>query len=181
MRCSPITAFLAFVAFFAAFAFTLPEKTQKQPTALKWYTWEQAVELQKTAPKKVMVDMYTDWCGWCKHMDATTFADSAVVAYLQENFYPVKFNAEQKEELKFRDYNFKYVAPDGQGRGVHELAVSLLDGKLGYPSIVYLTSGYERILISPGYKDVTGMMKELTFVRDDIYKSKSFEEYKAGK
>jgi thioredoxin-related protein len=83
--------------------------------------------------------------------------------------------------LKFRDYNFKYIAPDGQGRGVHELAVSLLDGKLGYPSIVYLTSGYERILISPGYKDVTGMMKELTFVRDDIYKSKSFEEYKAGK
>jgi uncharacterized protein YyaL (SSP411 family) len=175
-----IVSMIALAALCTCFGFTQPRPT-KQPNTLTWYTWEQAVELQKTKPKKVMVDMYTDWCGWCKHMDATTFQDSAVVAYLQENFYPVKFNAEQKTDLLFRDYNFKYIAPQGGSRGVHELAFSLLEGKLGYPSLVYLTPTYERILISPGYKDVTGMMKELIFVRDDIYTTKSFEDYKAGK
>ncbi len=149
---------------------------------LKWYTWQEAVELQKTAPKKVMVDLYTDWCGWCKRMDATTFSDPSIVAYIQEHFYPVKFDAEQKETVQFNNYTFRYIAPEGGGgRGVHELAYSLLEGKLGYPSIVYLTPRYERVLISPGFKDVASMMKELIFVKDDIFRTKSFEDYKSGK
>jgi uncharacterized protein YyaL (SSP411 family) len=174
---SPFVLGLIAILVFCAFGKFPPTTTAQQPT-LTWYTWEQAVELQKTAPKKVMVDMYTDWCGWCKRMDAGTFSDPAVVAYLTEHFYPVKFDAEQKTNLLFKDYTFKYIAPQGgSGRGVHELAYSLLDGKLGYPSIVYLTPKYERILISPGYKDVAAMMKELSFVKDEVYQTKSFEDY----
>lgn len=169
------------VLFCCAFMSNSSQENQ-QTEVLTWYTWEQAVELQKSAPKKVMVDMYTDWCGWCKRMDQTTFSDPEVVKYIQANFYPVKFNAEQRDSIKFRDYTFKYIAPqNGGGRGVHELAYSLLDGKLGYPSIVYLTSDYARILTSPGYKDTNGMLTELKFVQDDVYKTKSFEDYKAGK
>jgi len=144
---------------------------------VKWYTWEEASELTKTSPKKVFVDVYTDWCGWCKRMDATTFKDPDIVKYLNDNFYPVKFNAEQKDQIDFGGKEFKFVA---QGRrGFHQLAYALLDGRMGYPAFVLLDESFARIMISPGYKKVPQLKKELTFAKEEHYKSQSWEDFQA--
>lgn len=158
-------------------AFTI-QKPVSVPSAgaLKWYTWEEAVELNKTAPKKIIVDVYTNWCGWCKRMDKTTFADSTVAAYLAANFYPVKLNAEQKEDIQFNGHTFKYIAA---GK-VHELAYSLLDGKMQYPNFVYLNEKYERIMISPGYKEPADILKELKFAAEEQYAKTTWEKYREG-
>lgn len=148
--------------------------------ALKWYTWEEAVELNKTKPKKIVVDVYTDWCGWCKRMDKSTFSDPAVMAYLAENFYPVKFNAEQKADIQFAGQTFKFMEGEGGRGGVHTLAYSMLDGHLGYPAIVYFNEKFERIMISPGYKEVPAMMKELKFAAEEQYTKTSWEEYNSS-
>lgn len=158
-------------------AFTTEKNTPAPAPSLKWYTWEEAAELNKTAPKKIYVDVYTDWCGWCKKMDKTTFADSTVAAYLAANFYPVKLNAEQKADIQFNGHTFKFI-DNGNGRGVHELAYSLLDGKLGYPSFVFLNEKYERIMISPGFKDAGGVLKELKFAKEEQYKTTTWEKYR---
>jgi thioredoxin-related protein len=144
--------------------------------AIKWMSWEDAVKANEKAKKIFFIDFYTDWCGWCKKMDATTFSDPAVAAYVNENFYPVKFNAEQKEEVVFNGQTFKWQA-GGRG-GVHMLAYSLLDGRLGYPSYVYLTPTYERILISPGFKPAPDLQKELKFVKEGHYNNTSWEQYR---
>lgn len=148
----------------------------KEPT-LKWYTWEEAAALNKTAPKKIFVDVYTDWCGWCKRMDRSTFSDPKVMEYMAANFYAVKLNAEQKADIQFNGETFKFV-DNGGGRGVHTLAYALLDGKMGYPSMVYLNEKYERIMISPGYKEVDDMLKELKFAAEEKYKDTSWEDYR---
>ena len=62
---------------------------------INWMSFEEAVKLNETKPKKIFIDVFTDWCGWCTKMDQTTFVDKDVVAYMNENFYAVKFNAEQ--------------------------------------------------------------------------------------
>jgi len=147
---------------------------------LKWYTWEEAVELSKAKPKKMFVDVYTDWCGWCKRMDKSTFSDPAVMAYLAENFYPVKLNAEQRGDIQFGGETFKFMENDNGRGGVHTLAYSLLDGKLGYPAMVYLNEKFERIMISPGYKEVPDMLKELKFAAEEQYTKTTWEEYSAG-
>lgn len=159
-------------------AFTI-QKPVVAPAAdtLKWYTWEEAVELNKTAPKKLFVDVYTDWCGWCKRMDKTTFADSTVAAYLASNFYPVKLNAEQKADIQFNGQTFKYI-DSGNGRGVHSLAYSLLDGNMRYPNFVYLNEKYERIMISPGYKEPADIVKELKFAAEEQYNKTTWEKYR---
>ena len=151
------------------------------PEPLKWYTWEEAVELNKTKPKKMMVDVFTNWCGWCKKMDKGAFADPAVAAYIAEHFYPVKLNAEQKEEIKFNGENFAFVAGDNGRGGVHTLAYALLEGKMGYPTLVYLNEKYERIMISPGFKESPNLMKELRFAAEEIYSKTSWEKYNEGK
>ncbi len=143
--------------------------------AIKWYSWEEAIELNKTTQKKIFIDVYTDWCGWCKRMDNGTFTDAQVIKYLNENFYPVKFDAEQKEEITYKGHTMKYV---GQGRrGYHELAYSLLDGRMGYPAFVYLAEDEKRITVSPGYKDAKMIMKELKFVNENHYKTSSYDDY----
>lgn len=168
---------LAVTAFFA-----FRPAVETEPAAadeIKWYTWEEAIQLAEDQPKKLFIDMYTDWCGWCKRMDATTFKDPGVVKHLNDNFYPVKFDAEQKEEVEYKGHTFKFIA-SGR-RGVHELAYSLLDGKLGYPSYVYLDEEQRRITISPGYKPADKMLKELQFITGEHYKNGTFEEFMSGK
>ena len=152
----------------------------KEKGPINWMTWEEAVAANEKTGKKIFIDFYTSWCGWCKRMDASTFSDAGVAKYINENFHPVKFNAEQKEDIVFKGTTFKYQS--GGRRGAHGLAVELLNGKLGYPSYVYLTPDYQRILISPGYKPVKDMQKELKFVAEDHYTSTSWDEFsKKGK
>jgi thioredoxin-related protein len=137
--------------------------------SIKWYTFEEAVKLNKTAPKKIFIDLYTDWCGWCKVMDRTTFADTVVAKYMTENFYAVKFNAEGKDPVKFygpmMKYDslkkervvvndtivFKYDATAGRN-GTHGLAMALTDGKLSYPTFIILDSNFQRLDIIAGYQ-----------------------------
>ena len=144
-------------------------------TEINWHTWEEAYELSQESPKKIFVDLYTDWCGWCKKMDRTTFKDPSVVQYLNENFYAVKFNAEQKETIVFRDKEYQFVKAGR--RGVHQLAYALLDGRLGYPAFVMLDETFARIMISPGYKITDQLMKELKFAKEEKYKEMSWESY----
>ena len=144
-------------------------------SSVNWLKWEEAVEANKKKKKKIYVDVYTDWCGWCKRMDQTTFQDPKVIKYLNEHFYPVKFNAEQKEKLTYNGHTFEYQ--QSGRRGVHMFAVALLDRRLSYPTTVGLNEELQRVLISPGYKDAEGMLKELRYIAEEHYKTTKWEEY----
>lgn len=142
---------------------------------ITWLTWEEAMEMNKENPKKIFVDVYTEWCGWCKRMDATTFTDPDVVDYMNDHFYAVKLDAEMKENIIFKDQKFKYVKQGN--KGIHTLAYSLLEGKLSYPSFVTLNEDLDRIAVSPGYKKPDQLIKELRFAAEDKYKDKSWDDY----
>lgn len=148
---------------------------------INWLTWEQAVELNQKKPRKIIVDVFTDWCGWCKKMDKGTFMDPKVAAYVNEKFYAVKLNAEQRADINFNAEVFKFVPNDTGRGGVHSLAYALLDGKMGYPSMVYLNEKYERIMISPGYKETEDMLKELRFAAEEFYSKTTWEQFRNGK
>jgi thioredoxin-related protein len=169
--------FLFALAIVAIFSFTASTPAPQAVEALHWYTFEEATELNKTKPKKMMIDIYTEWCGWCKRMDKSTFVDPTVTAYIKENFYPVKLDAEQRSNIIFGRDTFTYVET-GNGKGINTLAYSLLDGKLGYPTVVYLDEQYRRIMISPGYKETPDMLKELKFASEEEYNKTTWEEYR---
>ena len=60
---------------------TIPEKATVAVAEIEWLTWDEAITRMATEPKKIFVDVYTDWCGWCKRMDATTFSDKEIATY----------------------------------------------------------------------------------------------------
>lgn len=124
---------------------------------INWMTFEEAIAANKENPKKIFIDVYTNWCTWCKKMDKDTFSDSTVAAYMNEHFYAVKFNAESKDTIVYRDIKFSYF-PDYKA---HTLAVSLLDGKMSYPSYVILTGTEQRLKIIQGYQDKETFLQNL--------------------
>ncbi len=126
---------------------------------LQWNSIDDLEKLASKGDKKVMIDMYTSWCGWCKVMDKKTFTDPEVIAYLNDNYHVIKFNAEQKQPVTYKGKTYEWV--NAGRKGVNMLAHEMLNGRLGYPSMVYLDENLNKIKVSPGYKTPDKLLAEL--------------------
>lgn len=142
---------------------------------IKWMTWKEVQEAQKKEPRKIVVDVYTDWCGWCKRMDATTFKNPEIIKYVGEKFYAVKFDAETRETIHFNGKDYKYVSQGN--RGYNELAAEILSGQLSYPTTVYFDEKMAEIFPVPGYLDPQTFETVLNFIGSNSYQSMKYEEY----
>ena len=136
--------------------------------AVKWMTFEQAIEKSKTEKRKIFIDVYTDWCGWCKVMDKNTFTDPAVAKLLNEKFYPVKFDAEQTADVVFRGTTFKFV-PYGN-KGTHQLAMALLNNQMSYPTVTFLEEDFSAVYPIPGYRKAEEFYPYLIFFSGNHHK-----------
>jgi thioredoxin-related protein len=144
---------------------------------VKWYTPKEAFELQKKQPKKILIDIYTDWCGWCKKMDAETFTHPIIADFLNKYFYPVKFNAETSDSIIFGGHKF---INDGKSGRTHQFAMALFQAQNlqpGYPSIAYMDENLQLIRVWSGYWTPPQIEVWLHYVVDEKYKPLPLEEY----
>ena len=144
---------------------------------IKWISFEEAVKLNETTPKKIFIDVYTDWCGWCKKMDQTTFIDPSIVEYINENYYAVKFDAEQAAPIEFMGHTFVNQNLDGPRKGTHQLAQALLQGKMSYPSYVFMNEKNQVLTIVPGYAQAKEFLPILKYFGTDAFLTTSWEDY----
>ncbi|MDX1327772.1 MAG: DUF255 domain-containing protein [Arenibacter sp.] len=144
---------------------------------VEWLSWEEAIELAGTDknPKKIFVDVYTDWCGWCKKMDKDTFQNPQVAAYMSKTYYMVKLDGEGKEPIEYKGQTFKYV-PSGRS-GYHELAAALMQGKLSYPTTIFLDEQANMLSPVPGYQKPEPFLKIAKYFGEDIHKEKDWQTY----
>lgn len=154
---------------------SIPAMSQEEIT---WMSFEEAVALAEEEPKHIFIDVYTDWCGWCKKMDASTFIDPVIVSIMNEHFYAVKLDAEQKDTIYFQDQAFVNPNPAGK-RSTHQMAQALLKGKLSYPSFVFLSSKTEWLTVVGGYRKAPDMEQVLTYFGEGTYETKTWEQFMA--
>lgn len=148
---------LSFFLLLFGFGFHSSETENVHSTSLEdvdakinWLTWEEALKKNEKEPRKILVDVYTNWCGWCKKMDKATFQKGHIADYVNEKYYAVKFNAEMKDGIDFNGKTYKFVK-NGM-RGYHELAAEITRGNLSFPTVVFLNENLEVIQPIPGYK-----------------------------
>ena len=146
---------------------------QPPETPVQWISIEEAIEKLKTEKRKVFIDVYTDWCGWCKKMDKATYTNPSIIEQIEKDYYFVKFNAERKEAIVFRDKTFSF---NTQYRS-HELAVGLLNGKMSYPSTVFLDENMDMLTVVPGYLEPDQLAPILKYFGENVYKEKTWDEY----
>jgi len=137
-------------------------------TSINWLTWDEAMRKQAKEPRKIIVELYTNWCSWCVKMDKTTFKDPAIVQYINENFYAVKFDAETRTEVSFKGQKFGYIE-DGS-RGYNLFSLYLTRGRLTFPSIIFLDETINNPQPVKGFQNVAMMDRLLQFFGENHYK-----------
>jgi len=162
--------------------FILVITTSVTAQKINWMSMNEALAAQETAPKKIIVDVYTHWCGPCKMMDKNTFTNKNVIDYINKNYYAVKFNAEGTEEVTYQD--FTYTNPNYQegrkGRNSQHLFAHALK-VTGYPSLVFFEDDGKLIQGIPGYKTPEQLEIFLKMIANDDYKklttAEAWQEY----
>jgi len=148
----------------------------QEASKIKWYTIQEAAKLSKKKPKKIFIDVFTDWCGWCKRMDATTFTNPVIIDYINQKYYAVKLDAERKDTIILDGKMFVNPNPTGN-RSTHQLAQSLLNNQMSYPSYVFLDEMGREITISPGYSEAANFEAVLHYFGDNEYFNMTWENY----
>lgn len=162
--------FLGVMLLTTHFACALDKKESKE---IHWMTFEEAEAKMKQKPKKVIIDVYTSWCGWCKVMDKKTYTNDSLIQYVNENFYAVKFDAEQKAPIQFKGKTWEYSA---QNRA-SDLAIQLMQGRMSYPTTIFMDEGFENAQPLPGYLELFQMESILKYIGGNNHKSKPYPDW----
>ncbi len=170
-------AVLASILFLSNSLLAQKQSADNHKDLVKWMTLTEALEKQKEYPKKIFVDVYTDWCGWCKVMSKNTFSDAQIAGYINQYFYPVRFNAETTDTIEYlgKSYVNKNI---GGRRPTHELAFVLTKNRPSYPTISYLDERGQLIQALPGYIDVQKIQPFLIYFNENAFRSAPFESFK---
>lgn len=165
--------------------FALAAQTPAAPAkeGIQWLTIEEAQARAKKTPKPLMVDVYTSWCGPCKMLDRNTFSDARVAEFVNKNFYPVKFNAESGEPVMWKGQ--KLENPDfnpqmtGGRNGTHHLtyAIANVQGRIAYPTVVYLDSDLNVLAPVQGYVTPDQIEPILTYFGEGHYKTQDYQTF----
>lgn len=125
---------------------------------LNTHTFEEAEKLSIENPKPFVIFIHTDWCKICKMIENTTLKNKEIIQYLNQNFYFISFNAEDKKEIKFNKNTFRFK-PKGTNSGIHELA-ELLSNQT-YPTITILHPDYSIVTQIESFVNVKTLLQIL--------------------
>ena len=145
---------------------------------IKWVTFNEALELQKKTPKKIMMDVYTTWCGPCKMLDKNTFHNADVVKYVNEHYYAVKFNGEGNDVVTYKENTFSNSNYNPQlansRNSAHDFARYLKIS--AYPTVVFFDEKGDVITPVRGYQTPPQIELYLKMFKNDEHKAIETQE-----
>ena len=146
---------------------------QGENAPLKQYSINEIRQLSAQKPKKLVIDVYTDWCSWCKKMDKSTYQNEEIIQQINEDFYFVKLNAETRDSIFFDNKIFTF---QNQYKA-NEFAVALLNGQMSYPSTVFLDENLGLLTVVPGYLTPKDLSPILKYFGKDFHLKMKWDEF----
>ena len=113
----------------------------KSKVAFASMSFGDALDRARSENRFVMVDVYTDWCGWCKKLDAETFGDLRVAEALKDTI-SIRVNAEKGGEAVAEKY-----------------------GVRGFPTVLFLSGSGDVVRKVEGYVDADEMLRIVQSLR----------------
>lgn len=132
---------------------------------IRWVNFEEGLELARKEKRMLLVDVYTDWCHWCKVMDEKTYGNRAVIDYANKNIVMAKLNAETKEKFSYK--GVKYSGSE----------LAMMFGVSGFPTTLFLEPSGEFITRIPGFIPPDQFKMILRFLAEKWYEKMEFQEF----
>lgn len=148
--------------------------TEKQK--INWLTIEEVAVKMKSDPKPILMDIYTNWCYWCKVMDKKTYNNKEVISYINQHFYAVKLNAETKQPVLWNNTTYEY----DERNKVNDFALFATQGQLAFPNTVIFPQTEKTPAAIPGFMEPKEMEIILKYFGEGYYKTQNFNEYSAN-
>jgi thioredoxin-related protein len=128
-------------------------------------SFEEILKMAQKDKKKVVIQVYADWCSWCKKMERETYPDAEVQKELKRNFYHYRLNGESSEVIEY------------DGRKFTKAEFTRAFGIKGFPTTIFLNYNSKPITLLPGYVDAKTFANILKFIGDDLYTKMTFEDF----
>jgi thioredoxin-related protein len=134
--------------------------------AVDWKAWNAGLSSAASSSRPVIVDVYTDWCRWCRQMDRDVYARPDVQAYLDAHFVTVKLNAESSAPVSY------------QGRTLTARSLASSFDVSGYPTTIFLAANGEHLVNVPGYVEPGRFLLLLRYIGDGhLDRGVTWDEY----
>ena len=131
-----------------------------------WRGWDRGLEEAKTSGRPMLVDVYTEWCGWCRRMDADVYSRPEIRDYLRDRFVMVKLDAEASDPARY------------EGRSFTSRTLAARFGVSGYPTTIFLRPAGDHLVNVPGYVDADRFLLVLRYIGEGhMDRGVSFQEF----
>jgi thioredoxin-related protein len=164
-----VSIFLLFIVT----VFTMVSFFEAPREKVNWISAAQLSELYAKEPRPILFDVYTDWCGWCKQMDRTTYQNKKLVTYINEHYYAVKLDAESTDSIQFNKVKYGY----NKSYKANELAAYLLADRMEFPTTVFLPEINAQPAPLAGYMNAKEMEAPLKFFAEGAFRKQTFVEF----
>jgi thioredoxin-related protein len=131
-----------------------------------WRDWNSGLREAGSSSRPVIVDVYTDWCGWCKRMDRDVYARKEVRDYLTKKFVAIRLDAEGSEAAQY------------EGKSFTSRSLAARFRVTGYPTTIFLTPGGAHLANVPGYIPAERFVLLLHYIGDGhLDRGISFDDF----
>jgi len=155
------------------FAFSCAEKPVPAKGKLNWMSLAEARAGMQTEKRPILIDLYTDWCSWCRVMEKSTYSNDKVIAYIEQKFYPVRLDAETRETLVWENRSYAY----DKSNHTNGIALYLTGGQLVYPTTVIIPPGGSGPQAIPGYLKPAELEPIVKYFGEGRYNKESFDSW----
>jgi len=164
-------ALAALIVCFFVFSFGKVKPTVKEK--INWLSLADVNLKMKTEPRPVLIDLYTNWCYWCKVMDKKTYNNAEVISYINAHFYAVRLNAETKDTVVWDNKDYTFNLNDK----INNFALYATQGQLAFPNTIIFPEVQNQPASIPGFMEPKEIEVILKYFGDGNYKSENFSEF----
>ena len=140
-----------------------------------WMKMDELNGRMRSASKPVIIDLYTNWCYWCKVMDKKTYTSSKVISYINDHFYPVKLDAETKDVVQWNNKEYHF----NENYKINDFTMYVTSGQPGFPTTVIFADEHSEPVAIQGFLDPKEIEPVLKYFGDGAYKKQTFTEFKS--